>query len=407
MSSKLITLASPKPRRIWASRNIRFAMPSIGTIWYLPMCWLFHIYLEVICIGEFNLTRNSHLISVVQSLLATSVVLMILFTASAVLEVGHSSVTDNAVCTYKKRASMNHILQAFRSQKYPLQALASFILINSYLLLQLSQLALDYLNRKSGNGTMHAEWNRVDANSSETDIEASLWPVPAEKLLTYLALCVHFAVPLIIYSVQESESVWQKEYLWGFFYSVILLLSILKYLSSSLTFYVISLGVHQSPHSRLFLGGSAWLPALYVISVLSLFLYSFSLKIYLELSFKTSVSDLPAANLTLRRKINLYPSPLWVILTTFVVVGSEMPFILHLISFLLLDRNDIFIVCLLAFSNGFCILCFCGCLLVGLRRRCRTNKSRIKKNRIDSGVCIANSFVYQASPETGKAMSRD
>ncbi|XP_075716174.1 uncharacterized protein LOC142751085 [Rhinoderma darwinii] len=350
------------------------------------------------CIKEMDLTQDSHVISVVQVLLAISVAAIVLFTACSILKVGQPLVDLNSGWTYHKHPSMKHIIQAIRSQKYYLQALAAFILVNSYLLLQVIKLAPRDLDKTLGNGTMQVEYNRLETNSSESEIV--VLNLPSIQILPFMAFCVNFVVPLVIYTMEESEPLWQKQHFWGFYYSILLLLSALKYLSSSLTFYAVSLKAHQSPEIFIFQDVTTWLPFLYALSALSLFLYLFFLKIYIEMRFKTPVPDLPASNLTLRRMVHIYPSPLGVIITTFLVIGNEVPFLLHLVHFVLLYRRDIFMVYLLVFNSGFCLLSFCGCMMLILRRRHQAKKYRGKRKQIDSGVCLANSFVYQSGLET-------
>ncbi|KAM3924800.1 uncharacterized protein RB166_008155 [Leptodactylus fuscus] len=360
ISNKLLTLASPRPRRTWICRHIKVVAPSI----------------------------------VVLVLLAISLAVIVLFTASSLLKVGQPMMDLYSGWTYQKHPSIKHIVQAIRSQKYHLQALAAFILVNSYLLLQHSQLVLIYQDKTLGNDTVQ-EWNRLERNSS---VSENL-PLPSIKIFPFMVLCVNFVVPLVIYTMEESQPVWQRSRLWGFYYSVLLLLSTLKYLSSAVTFYVISLKAHQSPEI-ISQGVTTWLPPLYVTSALSLFLYSLFLKVYMEMWFKASVSGSPAVNITLRRKVRIYPSPLGVIVSVFLVIGCEVPFLLHLVHFALLYTRDIFIVYLLAFNLGFCFLSLGGCLIIGFRRRHHTKKSRGKQKHIDSGVCLATSFVYQSGPET-------
>lgn len=246
--------------------------------------------------------------------------------------------------------------------------------------------------------TVQLEWNRLETNNSESEIVVS--PLPSIKILPFMAFCVNFAVPLVIYTMEESEPVWQKQHSWGFYYSVFLLLSTLKYLSSAITFYVVSLKAHQSSQISIFQGVTTWLPALYALSALSLFLHSVFLKIYMKMRFQTPVSGSTASNITLRRKVCYYPSPLGVIVTTFLLIGSEVPFFLHLVHFVLLYRTDIIVVYLLAFDSVFCLVNFCGCLILGLRRKRQANKCRGKQKKIDSGVCLAASFVYQSGPVT-------
>ncbi|KAM4038395.1 uncharacterized protein ACNLHF_016714 [Anomaloglossus baeobatrachus] len=369
ISNKLLSLASPTPRRRWISRNIKITVPSI----------------------------------VVQVLLAVSTTAIVLFTASFFLKMEQTMVDLNSGCTYQKHPSMKHIVQAVRSQKFHLQALAAFILVNSYLFLQLSQLSPLYLDKTSDNDTVQLEWDRQERNMSESEI--GVLPLPSIKILPFMAFCVNFAVPLVSYTMKESEPVWQKQHFWGLYYSVILLLATLKYLSSAITFYVICLKAQQSPQILIFQDVTTWLSPLYASSVLSLFLYLFFLKIYMEMRFTMTASGSPASNLTLRRKVHISPSPLGVIVTTFLVIGSEVPFLLHLVHFVLLYRREICIVYLLVFNSGFCFLNFCGCLMLGLRRKHHAKKCRGKQKQIDSGICLAASFIYQSGPETANKRS--
>ncbi|KAM5171976.1 uncharacterized protein ACMZJ9_004813 [Mantella aurantiaca] len=359
-------------------------------------------------------------------LLALSVAVLVIFTVAAVLRVSKSS-NDPSFCdTYLKRLSVKYFLQATRHQIYLLQALAAFILINSYLLLHINQIAYDFPNdatdndspdsnaRKYEAGSLHhartsdkerlftetvaKEKNILEANSS--DIQTlPLLPLSAEKLLTYLAFYGNFAIPLTIYAIQESEQLWKKEKLWGLLYSFILLLSPLKYLSSTLTFYIISVTTHKSPQNLLFEGVSKWLPSLYVTSVLSLFLFTLALKIYIELRLREPA--LSCGNIIVRREIRYYP--LGVILTSVLILGCEIPYISHFIFFILNGNSDILIVYLLAFSIAFCFVAAAASLVVGFKKNQHATKSRIKKKRVDSGVCLVNSFVYQARSEAGKA----
>ncbi|XP_077117229.1 uncharacterized protein LOC143773767 isoform X2 [Ranitomeya variabilis] len=372
-------------------------------VWYLPVCWLFHIYLVIICIREMDLTQDSPGNSVVQFLLAISTAAIVLFTASIFLKRKQIVVDLSSGWTYQKHPSMKHIAQALRSQKYHLQALAAFILINSYLLLQLSQLAPVYLGKTMRNDTIQLEWDKQERNSSETDIVVP--PLPSIKIIPFMAFCVNFAVPLVFYTMEESEPVWQKQHLWGFYYSVLLLLSTLKYLSSAITFYMISLQAQQSPQIFIFQGVTTWLPPMYASSAISLFLYSFFLKIYMEMRFKTAVSGSPASDLTLRRKVSTTPSPFGVIVTTFLVIGSEVPFLLHLVHFVLLYRSEICMIYLLVFNSGFCFISFCGCLILGLRRKHQAKKCRGKQKQIDSGICLAASFIYQSGADKANKRS--
>lgn len=247
---------------------------------------------------------------------------------------------------------------------------------------------------------MTKEKNTLESNSS--GIGVPLLPLPTKKLLTFVALCGNFAVPLTIYAIQESELLWQKEKLWGFLYSFILLLAPLKYLCSSLTFYAISVTAHRSPQNILFQGVSKWLPCLYITSVLSLFLFTLALKIYVELSLKSPALTTAGTNITLQRKMHSNPSPLGVILTSALILGCEIPYILHFINFTLCEISDILIVCLLAFSTAFCLMTVTVLLVVGFKWNCHIATSRTKKKRIDSGVCLANSFVYRARSDSGK-----
>ncbi|XP_056430666.1 uncharacterized protein LOC130369421 isoform X2 [Hyla sarda] len=303
----------------------------------------------------------------------------------------------NSGWTYQKYPSRKHIVHAIRSQKYHLQALAAFILVNSYLLLQLSRVASVHPDKTLGNDTVQLERNRIETNTSEFEIV--VLPVPSIKILPFVAFCVNFALPLVFYTVEESEPVWQKQRFWGFYYSFLLLLSTLKYLSSALTFYVACLKAYTSPQIFIFQGFETWIPSIYAVSTLSLFLNSFLLKIYMEMRFQTPASGSPGPNLTLRRKVCIQPSPIGVIVTTLLVIGSDVPFLLHLVHFVLLYRMDTLVICLLAFNSGFCILGFSGCLILGLRKRRRVKKCRGKQKQIDSGVCLAASFVYQSGPE--------
>ncbi|XP_069811476.1 uncharacterized protein [Dendropsophus ebraccatus] len=398
ISNKLLTLASPRPRRTWICRYIKVTMPPIGIIWYLPVCWLFHICLIMTCIKEMDVTQSSYVNSVVQVLLALSVAVILLFTGASIVKLGKPITDPYSGWTYQKYPSMKHIIQALRGQKYQLQALAAFILVNSYLLLKLNQLALLYQDKTLGNDTIQLADTRIETNSSESEIVVLL--LPSIKSLPFMAFCVNFAVPMVFYTFKESEPVWQKQHFWGFYYSVFLLLSTLKYLSSAITFYAVSLKADESPEILISQGVTTWLPPLYAVSALSLFLHSFFLKIYMEMRFKTPVSGSSASNLTLRRKVPIYPSLLGVIVTTMLVIGSEVPFFLHLVHFVLLFRRGILVVYLLAFNSGFCLLSFCGCLILGLRRRRQAKKCRGKQRQIDSGVCLADSFLYQSGPDT-------
>lgn len=245
---------------------------------------------------------------------------------------------------------------------------------------------------------MAKEKNKPEENSSNTALP--LPSLPSEKLLPF---CGNFAIPLIIYAIQESELLWKKERLWGFLYSFILLLSPLKYLCSSLTFYVITVTAHKSPQNILFHGVSKWLPSLYITSALSLFFFSLALKMYIEQGLMSPVSSSVSSNLTLRRKIYRYPSPLGVIFTSVLILSCEIPYDLHLINFILNGNSDILIVCLLAFSTAFCLVPVSTSLVVGLKRNCHTTKYWKKKKRLDSGVCLANSFIYQVRSEADKA----
>lgn len=94
-----------------------------------------------------SITNLSFLCKVVQVLIALSVAVLVIFTVSSVLRVGESSDDLSPGDT-----SVKHFLQATRSQIYPLQALAAFILINIYLLLQISQVAYDSSGEASNNG---------------------------------------------------------------------------------------------------------------------------------------------------------------------------------------------------------------------------------------------------------------
>ncbi|XP_068133130.1 uncharacterized protein [Hyperolius riggenbachi] len=348
------------------------------------------------CIRKMDFMKDNHLNAVIQVLVALSAVLLVLFTISTTLKLGQSSDDLTVGGTCLRRPSVKQFLQAIRSQRYSLQALAAFILINCYLLLQINQLSYNCTETPLDNVTELKEWSKPGVNRTEAALTLA-----DEETLTYLAFAGNFLLPLIIYAIQESEPLWQKEKLWGYCYSFILLLSPLKYLSLSLAFYVITVMALKSSYN-LFWGVSKWLPALYAISVISLFLFLLAFKMYVEISFTNPVSESAATHFTLRRKIFSYPSPLGVILTTFLIFSCDILYILHFILFILEGRREILIIYLLAFSIAFCLLIVTVSLIVGLRRKCHTNKAKIKQKRVDSGVCQANSFVYQPRSEGGK-----
>ncbi|KAM4676005.1 uncharacterized protein O3C94_008643 [Discoglossus pictus] len=402
VSNKLLTLASPRPSGKWICRHMRINAPTIGTVWYLPVGWLTHIYLLYSCIQEMNITTGCSYFSAVRVLLALSVAAMLLFTTTILITVKESSEDEATGCKIEKRPTLKHLLPALRSQKYPVQALSAILLIHSYLLLQCCTSASNPLVRDADNDTLETEGSGMDVNISEASQRTALPSIPPGNSFTCLLCCVNFAIPLIFHSMQESDPVWQKERLWGFLYSVTLLLIAIKYLSSSFSFFVVIFALKQSSPSLLFQGSSLWLPALHVISALSVFLFSLFLKIYVELSCRVSLSSYSATNLTLRRKIRVCPSPAGVIFSTLLIVVCEVPFMIKLYV-LSLKETEAFTLCLFAINAGFCFFCISVSVIVGLRRSCLTNVVRVKQRQTDSGVCMANSFVYQPSPTSSNA----
>ncbi|KAM8972013.1 uncharacterized protein RCH25_017622 [Pelodytes ibericus] len=397
MSNKLLSLANPRPKAAWICQNVSVTMPSIATVWYLPISLVCHIYLAYTCIRE--MTNGSCLTSAAQVLLAISMAAILLFTAFAVLKVERSAVVPDSGY---KHSRLNHSLEVLRSQKYALHALSAFLLINSYLLLQISKLCAHPSDRGAHNGTMDTESHGFVGNITKVNVWMVLYLLPLENRITYIEYCVYFAVPMICHSIQESDPIWRNEKLWGFLYSTALLMSAVKYLSSTFAYFFVSLTAYLSPQSILIQGSPMWVPVLYSTSLLSVFLYTLSVKCYVDLCFRVPISSSSVNNLTLRRKIRPYPSPLGVVLSTLLIVACEIPSMVHLINFLLRERKNDLIVFLFVLSVGFGLFCVSTSLIVGLRRNCRPKKHKLKHSRVESGVCLANSFVYQSSPNSGK-----
>ncbi|XP_002936897.3 uncharacterized protein LOC100490316 [Xenopus tropicalis] len=397
MSDKLLSLASPKPPAALVCRQVRVNIPSVGPIWYISICWLLHIYLEYTCIREMNTSKDITFMSAIQVLLAFSLVAMLLFTLSAVLSTPHTPDTEHK---YQKKSSWRHLISALKSQSYTLQALAALLLTNSYLLLQLSEWLAKPMSTSGNNGTADVEEFGSNASYSKNSNWITLPTVLPGDNFTYLLYCIPVLVPLTVHSVQQSDVVWKTEKLWGFLYSVVLLLIGIKYLSSSFTFYIVSILVIPSPQMHLFKGFPVWIPVVYVTSILMLFLYSILLKIYVEVSCRVPSSGFPATNLTMRKKIRSYPSPLGIIFTTFLIVACEILPMLK-IYFLLSKKTEHFILFLFSFNTAFYLVCV-SVSVMAMVRKCLSNKVKRKPRKVGSGVCLANSFVYQSSPNAAK-----
>ncbi|OCT88707.1 hypothetical protein XELAEV_18017337mg [Xenopus laevis] len=360
MSDKLLNLASPKPSAAWICRQVRVNIPSVGFIWYISICWLLHIYLEYMCIREMNNSQDITFISAIQLLLAFSLVAMLLFTLSAVLSAPHTPVTEHK---YQKQSSLRLLISALKCQIYPLQALAALLLINSYLLLQLSESLVKPMSAAGNNGTADVEGFGMNTSNSKTSNWVMLPSVLPGDSFTYLLYCIPVVVPMTVHSVQQSDVVWKTEKLWGFFYSVILLLIGIKYLSSSFIFYIVSLLVTPFPQTLLFKGFPVWIPVVYIMSVFTLFLYSILLKIYVEVSCRIPSSGVPASYLTMRKKTKSYPSPLGIIFTTLLIVVCEILPMLK-IYLLLSKKTELFILFLFSFNGAFYLACLSVLVMV-------------------------------------------
>ncbi|OCT87648.1 uncharacterized protein XB22062450.S [Xenopus laevis] len=398
MSDKLLSLASPKPSVALICRQVRVNIPSVGLIWYISICWLLHIYLEYICIREMNNSWKITFVSEIQLLLAFSLVAMLLFTLSAVLSKPHTPVPEHK---YQKKTSLKLLISALKCQIYHLQALAALLLINSYLLLQLSEWLAKPKSTTENNGTADVEEFGMNTSNSKTSNWMMIPSVLPGDSFTYLLYCIPVVVPMIVHSVQQSNMVWKTEKLWGFFYSVILLLIGIKYLSSSFSFYVVSLLVAPSPQMLLLKGFPVWIPVVYFTSVLTLFLYSILLKIYVEISCNIPSSGVPATHLTMRKKIRSYPSPLGIIFTTLLIAACEILPMLE-IYFQLSNKTEHFIWFLFSFNIAFYLVCLFVLVMVTVRKYL-SNNVKAKPRKVGSGVCLADSFVYQCSPNVAKA----
>ncbi|KAJ1126332.1 hypothetical protein NDU88_004740 [Pleurodeles waltl] len=395
-SDKLLALASPPKQRVRLHWDLRGTAPYIGAVWYLLIVWPFHLYLAYNCFTKLQSQSEDHIVIAVQVLLVFSLVAMLFFSVSLFLKLDcqlKPPMDGTPACFLQKYPAVKH-LQALKSQQYLLHGLAALLLMISISLLQLGSPGQQQSILAGEAGMTNATRVEPVRNHSKSRHEFLLPMLPQDVSVSSILLCLNVLSPMFLHAMAESDPIWQRERLWGASFSAVLVLASMKSLSLSLTFDALYVKAALAPYRPTIFQSRVWIPPLYALSLLSLFMFCISLKVYVDLSCPELGSS--PAGLKLRRKARPCPSPLALLLTTLVQIASEVPFLVEL--YLIFCENiNVYFLMLWAFNLGFCLLCCAVCLGVFLLQKYRISRCRAKKERTASGLCLAHSFIYQTS----------